>query len=428
MSMLRQQTESREQSEQRNPPKPRSVIRNNGDVAKAKWDVANAKLRWHKVKGCTGYYLVCDPPGKRNPEGAKRWMFRYKNPSTGKWNELGDGHVSKGVTLEQAKAAWMDHQFHLREGRDPAKVRQISHGQRVTFAECAEMFIEVRGKGKSESWHHNAKLMLFKHGARLAKEAVGTIDSTLIEQAYAPLLKAGLWPSARMALTTWNQLFDFAKAKKLRVFLENPADWAIHKHLFPERLVPRSGHPGLPYSEMPAFTQELRQHQPHITEAIALELFILTLVRPNKEFLLMEWDEIDWIQKIWTIPAERMKMRIAHRVPLVDRAMELIQLRRYSSSVQYVFAGRSQAALDDHRMLSFLRNVMNIPKEKADIHGFRKTFRTWAKKMRYDRDVCEMILSHTDAKTPVEGAYLDTDEDLLDERRVIMDAWAKYIG
>ena len=401
------------------PRSPRPVIRTNRDVAKA-------KLGWSKVSGRTGLYLVVDPPGKRHPTGLKRWMFRYKRPNGG-WNEISVGHVSKGVDLDKVRAAWMEFQFRLRRREDPQDVRKISHGQRVTFAQCAEQFIAVHAPGRSESWLNNTRLN-FSYATTLVKEAVGTIDQHMVKEAYTPLLKAGHWPSAQSALRTWKQLFDFAIADGSRGFA-NPAQWSIHKHLFGKRVIERKGHPGLPYSEMHAFMLKLRQHQPNSTEAIALELYILTVVRPNKEFLLMQWDEIDWDQQIWTVPAERMKMRIMHRQPLVARAMELLQLQRgRTNSLRYVFTGGSQEPLDNHRMLSFLRNTMNIPKEKADIHGFRKTFRTWCHKMRYDRDVCEMCLGHRIAKNPIEGAYLDPDEDLLIERREVMNAWAKHIG
>ena len=174
---------------------PRPVIRSNTDVKKAKsgWDEdGKPKAVWHKVTEATGLYLVCDPPSTRNPSGLKRWMHRYRRPTNGRWNEISIGHVSKGVDLDKARLAWMDNQFHLRNGRDPQEVRQISRGQTVTFAQCAEKFIEAHGPGKSESWFRNTKLKLFVHAAKLANRAA-TVSPNKVEEAIAPS-----WPSTRL--------------------------------------------------------------------------------------------------------------------------------------------------------------------------------------------------------------------------------------
>jgi integrase len=414
----------------RKQQEPRPVVRNNTDVKKAKSGLdedGKPKAVWHKVTEASGLYLVCDPPSKRHPSGLKRWMHRYKRPNTdSNWNELSIGHVAKGVDLDKARAAWMDHQFHLRRGEDPQEVRQISRGQTVTFAQCAEMFIKAHAPGKSEGWLRHTKRMFFIHGAKLANEAVATISPNKIEEVIAPLM-AERPNQARLALAKWEELFDFAKAKGFRTW-DNPAKWlGLHEHLFSDyRRIERKQHPALKYWEMPAFMPELRQHQPNSTGAVALEMMILTVCRPNKEVLLMEWDEVDEKQKIWTVPAWRMKNRKPHSVPLVDRMMELIQYqRRRSNSLRYVLTGYSEAALAERSMIWFLRNTMGIPKEKADVHGFRNTFRSFCLVKKFDYVASEMCLSHT-IGTQVERAYWGT--DLLDERRMIMDAWAAHIG
>jgi integrase len=372
---------------------------------------------------------VVDLPGKRHPKGLKRWMFRYKRPTNGRMNELGIGHVSKGVDLDKAKAAWMDCQFHLRrdQGRDPQDVRRVSRGQRVTWVECANKYIERYAPSKGESWLRNAKLALFKHGAELKNEAVATIDHNLIEQKIAPLV-ARAWPQGRRTLAVWEDFFNFARTKGWRTW-ENPARWKdLHKHNFPRpRHTEEKHHPGLPVVRMPTFMPELRQLQTRAVAAIQLEITILTLLRPNKEVRLIQWDEIDWDDRILSVPAWRMKNKKLHRVPLVDRPMELFRrLKEQSNGSPFVFTGYSQEALADRGMIMLLRNTMGISKDVADVHGFRSTFSNWAyvDKRNFEPIEIEMCLSHTPNK--IVRAYLS--DDLLDKRRKIMQAWSDYLN
>jgi integrase len=200
----------------------------------------------------------------------------------------------------------------------------------------------------------------------------------------------------------------------------------LQKHNFPElRGLKRKHHPALYYFQIPEFVRRLRQHRG--VGPVALEIMILTVPRPNKELLLAQFSEIDWDQKIWNIPAERMKTRTPHRVPLSNRALELFRQRKEQSSSRFIFTGYSQEeALAERTMLKLLRNTMGISKDEADIHGFRTSFRSWCKFKKFDYVASELCLSHT-VGTPVARAY-DWGTDLLEERRVILDAWADYCG
>jgi hypothetical protein len=101
----------------RKKPEPRPVIYKDRDCA-------GAKVGWNRVHGCTGLYFVVDPPGKRHPDGLRRWMFRYQRPTNGRWNEIGVKHWP-AVTLDQVRAAWMEFQFRLRRGEDPQEIRAL---------------------------------------------------------------------------------------------------------------------------------------------------------------------------------------------------------------------------------------------------------------------------------------------------------------
>jgi integrase len=168
-------------------------------------------------------------------------------------------------------------------------------------------------------------------------------------------------------------------------------------------------HDALPYAELPVFLAELGQVDQGV--ARALEFLILTAARSG-EVLGAAWDEIDFAAKTWTIPAERMKAGKAHKVPLSDRAVEI--LRSLPRTDARVFPGYAKGML---RLLKDLR-------PDATVHGFRSTFRDWAaERTNFPREVCEMALAHA-IPDAVEAAYRRG--DLFEKRRRLMADWATW--
>jgi integrase len=178
-------------------------------------------------------------------------------------------------------------------------------------------------------------------------------------------------------------------------------------------------HPALPYQEIGAFLTALRDQEG--IAARALELAILTAVRTS-EVIGAVWDEIDLVSKTWTIPAERMKGALAHRVPLSNAAIAIIESMTPLANGRFVFPGtRAGKPLANSALLDALRR---LGRDDVTVHGFRSSFRDWAAEMtNYPREVCEMALAHT-VGNKVESAYRRG--DLLEKRRLLMDAWATH--
>ena len=175
------------------------------------------------------------------------------------------------------------------------------------------------------------------------------------------------------------------------------------------------------HQEVPAFVQKLRQRQARATAAVALEVALLTACRTS-EVRGMRWAEVHG--NIWTIPAHRMKAREEHRVPLSNRVLELLaRQNEYAAGSPFVFTGyfRNQP-LAEKSMLRLLK-TMNVD---VTVHGFRSSFRNWVaeNKSTFDFAAAEMCLAHTVGNKNSQ-AYLTS--DLLDKRKVIMDAWAQYL-
>ena len=216
------------------------------------------------------------------------------------------------------------------------------------------------------------------------------------------------------------KVLDAAKAKGFRDG-ENPARWRGHlDHLLPRpSKLARGHHAAMPYEEVAGFVADLRGRE--ALAALALELCILTAARSG-EILGMRWDEIDLDKKIWTVPAHRMKAGREHRVPLSQRATDILARLSEDRSGDFVFPGqRRDKPLSNMAMEMMLRR-MKI--ENATVHGFRSSFRDWAgNETGYPRELIETALAHV-IGDKAEQAYRRS--DALEKRRQLMEAWASY--
>jgi integrase len=153
----------------------------------------------------------------------------------------------------------------------------------------------------------------------------------------------------------------------------------------------------------------------------AMEMTILTACRTS-EVLNARWDEVDLETRGWSIPAERMKMRKEHRVPLADAMMKLLESLPRVEGNPHLFPG-----VKEGKPLSNMAMLMGLRYMKRDdltMHGFRSTFRDWAGECTsHPRDVCEQALAHS-LGNAVEAAYRRG--DLFEKRRLLMEDWAAY--
>ena len=215
-------------------------------------------------------------------------------------------------------------------------------------------------------------------------------------------------------------VLDWAKARGYRDG-ENPARWRGHlDKLLPNRRKVRRvrNHPAMPYVELPVFMRDLRARDS--MSARALEFTILCAARTG-EVIGARWPEVELAEKVWMIPAERMKTGKEHRVPLSDRSVELLEALPRES--EFVFmGGRAGKPLSNMAMLELIRGMK--PGSGYVPHGFRSTFRDWAAECSSHPDyVVEMALAHT-ISSKVERAYRRG--DLFDKRGRLMADWADY--
>lgn len=184
----------------------------------------------------------------------------------------------------------------------------------------------------------------------------------------------------------------------------------------------------MPWRDVPGFVKDrLRGSAANVTRAL-LEFVILTAARSG-EARAMTWDEVDLGAKVWAVSANRMKAKVAHRVPLSGRAVEILTAqRKLQPDAELAFPAPRGGVLSDMVLTAFLRDQKAQSGDKGRIataHGFRSSFRDWASENGYPRDLAERALAHT-ISNQAEAAYHRT--DLLEQRRPMMEAWAQHAG
>ena len=202
---------------------------------------------------------------------------------------------------------------------------------------------------------------------------------------------------------------------------DNPARWKGHlSEVLPARgqIKKTNHHPALPYRDIPAFMADLRKREGVAVRA--LEFAILTVARTG-EVIGARWDEISLEEKTWTIPAGRMKGGKEHRVPLSERAVELLRALPREDGNDFVFIGaRTGAGLGPMALVQ----VLKCTHPDFTVHGLRSCFKDWASETtNFPNFVVEQAMAHA-IPSAVEAAYRRG--DLLAKRRQLAEAWSKY--
>ena len=360
-----------------------------------------------------------------SPSGARRWAFIYRAPG-GRQREMGLGSAGKfGVSLAIARQLATEARQLLHLGHDPLDFRRKveADARMPTFGEFADAYVDEHEAGwKNDKHVAQWRMTLTKLAAPLRNVRICDITVDHVLAALKPIWLATP-ETARRTRARIETVLDAAKAKGLRDG-DNPARWRGHL----DKLLPRSKKSeahfaAMDYAAAPAFVRRLRESG--TTAAQAFELLILTAVRTN-ELLEAHPGEFDLEERLWTIPAERMKMGRVHRVPLSPRAVALVQAAKARLKPQdvYLFPGQKKGHPYSNMVFTTLMKRMAV--EDATPHGFRSAFRDWSRVVNQTpNDVTELSLAHI-VGSKTERAYARS--DLLDERRVVMGRWAEYLG
>lgn len=361
---------------------------------------------------------------------SRAWVFRFVAPD-GKRRNMGLGS-QYSVTLAEARkqAALLREQVkHPTTPNDPLLARQefklaqkLASRKRMTFKACAVAYIEAhraewKNSKHAQQWENTLTTYAYPVFGDLP---VSAVDAALILKVLMPIWESKTSTAARLRGRI-EQVLDWATFGKFR-HGENPARWKGHldNSLAKPSKVSKVKHfAALPYAEIGPFMAELRKREG--LGARGLEFAILTAARSG-EVRGATWDEIDLTNRLWVIPAERMKMQKEHRVPLADAAVELLQTLPHVAGEALVFpSSKAGRPLSDMTLAAVLKRM-----DRGDLtaHGFRSTFRDWAaESTNYPSDMAEMALAHA-IGDKVEAAYRRG--DMLKKRFRMMNEWAKF--
>lgn len=346
--------------------------------------------------------------------GARSWVFMWK--TNGRRREMGLGSLN-AVSLSTARELAEKARRERAAGYDPIALRDASVSK--TFGEVADELIA----SMSPTWRnpvHRAqwKMTLSVYCAPIRGKQVATIGVEDVLKILNPLWQTKAETAGRLRGRI-ERVLDFAKARGWRSG-ENPALWRGHLDaILPKRAkLTRGHHAAMPYDRVPAFLATLRGK--HRVPALALEFTILTACRTN-EALGSRWEEFDADSTLWTVPGSRMKGGRDHRVPLSDRAREILVEARKLGSQGFVFPGAVRGKpLTNVAMAKLLKRMEG----DFTVHGFRSSFRDWAgEATAFPREIAEAALAHL-VGDETERAYRRG--DAIEKRRKLMDAWAQF--
>lgn len=357
-----------------------------------------------------GLYLVVDP------SGAKRWLLRIV--VQGRRRDIGLGGASL-VSLAEARDIAQAYRKIAREGGDPLAARREARKVVPTFKDAsatvhAEHEISWKNAKHAQQWINTL--------ARYAYPVIGDYRVDAISTPDILRVLSPIWltkpETARRVRQRLSTVMDWAKAAGYRVG-DNPVDGVARG--LPKQTDSDQHHAALPFAEVPSFITTLRASSGSETAKLAFEFLILTACRTS-EVLLARWDEVDEKEDLWTIPAERMKAKRIHRVPLSTGCMKIVKKARgLAGRSKFMFPGKSE-----DKPLSNMVFLMTLKRMKLEVtaHGFRSAFRDWSSEATtYPREIAEMALAHT-IENKVEAAYRRG--DLLEKRRQMMEDWAAY--
>lgn len=379
------------------------------------------------------------------PTGGKSWIFRYRHE--GRERQMGLGPL-EFVSLAEARELAREARRQRYLGQDPLGDRQALRKKQVAaqrkgmvFRDAMVAYIETN----KVAWRNDKHVQQWRNtleayaAPRFGDKVLADIDTTDVLAAVQPiwLTKAETASRLRGRIET---VLNWGAAQGMREG-ENPARWKGHlEMILPAKSKVRNvkHHEALPFEELPLFMANLKGQSG--VGVPALQFTILTAARSG-EVLGADWSEIDFVGKVWTVPASRMKAGKTHRVPLADAAIEILEqqrrawfefeARRFKRTVGEgegpvgpVFCGQlAGKGLSNMAMLAVLRRM---GRDKLTSHGFRSTFRDWAaEKTNYPGELVEMALAHT-IGNKVEAAYRRG--DLFEKRRGLMEDWAKAGG
>lgn len=357
------------------------------------------------------------------PNGSKWWRYRYRFDGKEKMLSIG---TYPDVTLKEARLLRVTFDDLLKQGVDPSQHRQE---QKLVKSLAAENSFESVARIWWSAWKDNKTPRHSEYVIRrLEADIFPVIGSKPVAEITAPVLlmaikkieARGALDIAKRALSTCGQVFRYAVGHGLAE--RNPAaDIRPGDVLKPTK---KTNYTRLPANELPELLQKIDDYDGQPLTKLALKLMALTFVRTG-ELIGARWDEIELDKELWRIPAERMKMRSPHIVPLSKQAIAVIgAIKKLSSYSPLLFPSeRGNGRSMSNNTILFALYRMGYHGRMTG-HGFRGIASTILHEQGYPHEHIELQLAHS-PRDAVSASY--NHALYLEQRAKMMQAWADYL-
>ena len=354
--------------------------------------------------------------------GSKHWIWR--GTVRGRRRDLGLGTFPY-VWLGEAREKVFEYRRLAKAGEDPAAVH------------LPEGTTEVEPKSNAPTFRKAAAAVIDLHRPTWRNpKSAAQWEASLRDYAY-PVLgdmgvdEIGSGDVLRVLRPIWNAKRETAQRVRQHLSAvmkaaiaaghrpDNPAGDALTATL-PKGGQKQRHQRALPHRKVAAALETVRRSNAQTSTKLAFEFLVLTAARSG-EVRLMNWDEVNTEDGLWTVPASRMKAGRQHRVPLSGRAAEVLAEAEEVRENDLVFPSATGRRMSDNTLSKLLRDlgIDAVP------HGFRASFRDWCAESGQLRELAEAALAHT-IRNKAEAAYART--DLVECRRELMEAWAGYLA
>ncbi len=374
-----------------------------------------------------GLYLI---PGKS--AGSGKWILRFVSPESGKRRDMGLG-TYPDVSIASVRRMGFEARELISRGIDPIDDRNLKRSNRhsrsavPTFEQAArQVHADIspgfRNAKHRQQWINTLDCYIFPH---IGNRPVTELTVADFADALRPIWLTRPETAGRVRQRC-DKVMNWCAAKQY--VMASPLG-AINA-LLPRQPGKRgrvTHHPAVPWRDLPDVWTKLFDGSRMSIGRDALQFLILTAARSG-EVRMMHTEEINLEKRIWTVPAQRMKSGVDHRVPLTDAAVSIVRERiRLTNTDNYLFSRSGETSISDMTLSKILRDhkiPSDTPGRTATPHGFRSSFRDWASENGYTRDLAERALSHT-IPNETEAAYHRT--DLLEARMPLMQAWEQFV-
>ena len=364
----------------------------------------------------TGLHLISHPGGKRT------FAIKYLHPVTRKEQTLNVGEYPT-TTLKDARDQAINTRVVLAQGLDPRELRAEARMKEKativdTFKNLGRDWMQVRGAGWSESYRDKTETMLDRHlFSSLGAFPITQITAPQLLAVLRPIEETGKTDLAHTLMQHASAIFRFAMATARAI--ADPAA-ALRGALAPHK---QENFPAITDpDEFAELLVAMDCYQGEYITRAAMEFTLLTFQR-SQSIRFARWDQIDWSARLWRIPAEVMKMKDPHVVPLSRQTEELLQsIRPLTGTGVYIFPSLTDRAktISENTMLYAL--VRLGYRGRMTVHGFRTSASTLLNENGHHPDVIEAALAHT--RGDIRSIY--NKAKYLPERRTMYQWWADH--